>query len=107
MVHTEAVGQQPISLAPIPITQIVFPHSPSPLPNFSAPPVLPAPYEGHADVLGVPRFQKLSFLTFNGKDDPLAWLNKCQHFFRVQRTPEANKVWFVLFHMNGVAQHWY
>jgi hypothetical protein len=70
----------------------MFPHSPSPLPNFSTPSVLPAPYEGHVDALGVPHFQKLSFLTFNGKDDPLAWLNKCEHFFRVQRTPEADKV---------------
>jgi hypothetical protein len=69
--------------------------------------VLPAPYEGHADTLGVPRFQKLSFLTFDGKDDPLAWLNKCEHFFWAQRTPEADKVWLVSFHMNGVAQHWY
>jgi hypothetical protein len=46
------------------------------------PPAPPAPYEGHADALGVPRFQKLSFPTFDGKDDPLPWLNKCEHFFR-------------------------
>jgi hypothetical protein len=54
-----------------------------------------------------PRFQKLSFPTFDGADDPLAWLNKCEHFFRAQRTPEVDKVWLASFHMNGVAQHWY
>ena len=86
----------------MPITQIAFPHSPSPLPNFNALPILPAPY-----ALGVPRFQKLSFPTFDDKDDPLAWLNKCEHFFQAQRTPEADKVWLSSFHMNGVAQHWY
>jgi hypothetical protein len=31
-----------------------------------------------------PHFHKLSFPTFNGKDDPvgwLSWLNRCEHFF--------------------------
>jgi hypothetical protein len=71
------------------------------------PPAPPVPYEGHADALGVPRFQKLSFPTFDGRDDPLPWLNKCEHVFRVQRTPDADKVWLASFHMNGVAQHRY
>ena len=111
--------------APLPITQIPLPHSPSPLPTFSAPPPLnhydsysdgraysddhsaPGHYEGHPDARGVPRFQKLSFPMFDRADDPLAWLNKCEHFFRAQRTPEVDKVWLASFHMNGVAQHWY
>jgi len=93
----------------LPIHQIPFPHSPSPLPSFdmSLPQQQPAPYEGHADALGVPRFQKLNFPTFDGVDDPLGWLNKCDHFFRAQRTPEGDKVWLASFHMNGVAQQWY
>jgi hypothetical protein len=40
---------------------------------------------------------------FDGTDDPLAWMNKCEHFFRTQRMPETDKVWLASFHMNGVA----
>ncbi|XP_066355020.1 uncharacterized protein [Miscanthus floridulus] len=109
VVHTAAQGQQSGPPPMLPIHQIPFPHSPSPLPSFdmSLPQQQPAPYEGHADELGVPRFQKLNFPTFDGVDDPLGWLNKCDHFFRAQRTPEGDKLWLASFHMNGVAQQWY
>jgi len=121
VIHTAASAEPQVPSAPLPINQIPFPHSPSPLPTFSSPPPPPpshydghsegrgAPghYEGHADARGVPRFQKLSIPTFDGMVDPLAWMNKCEHFFRAQRTPEVDKVWLASFHMNGVAQHWY
>lgn len=57
--------------------------------------------------MGVPRFYKLTFLSYDGKDDPLSWLNKCEHFFRAQRTPAADRVWLASFHMMDTAQHWY
>jgi hypothetical protein len=44
---------------------------------------------------------------YDGKEDPLGWLNRCEHFFRVQRTREADKVWLASFHITGAAQHWY
>lgn len=50
---------------------------------------------------------KLSFPTYDGKDDPLGWLNKCEHFFRAQRTREADKVWLASFHLTGTSQHWF
>lgn len=31
---------------------------------------------------GVPRFYKLKFTKFDGRDDPLNWLNHCEQFFR-------------------------
>jgi hypothetical protein len=55
-----------------------------------APPQLhvpPAP-EGHT----MPRFHKLSFPTFDGKVDPLGWLNKCEQFFRAQHTLDTDRV---------------
>lgn len=58
-----------------------------------------------ADALGVPRFYKLSFPPFDGREDPLGWLNRCEHFFRAQRTRDADKVWLASFHMTGHAQH--
>lgn len=118
IVHTTAAGRG------VPITEISFPHSPLPIPVFSdfAPPlpalnpsapvpplphVVPSHYEDHADTAGVPHFRKLTFPTFDGKSDPLGWLNKCDHFFRAQRTPEHDKVWLASFHTTDVAQEWY
>jgi hypothetical protein len=61
--------------APVPITQINFPHSPSPVPSLSsimnagqvdvmAPPRVHVPPEPEA--AGVPRYHKLSFPTYDG-----------------------------------------
>ena len=106
IVHTTAAGPG------LPITQIPFPDSPSPLPNLSGlatvlPSMLPTHYEDQADTVGAPRFRKLTFPTFDGESDPLGWLNKCEHFFRAQRTPENDKVWLASFHMTNVAREWY
>ncbi|KAJ4786652.1 polyprotein [Rhynchospora pubera] len=56
---------------------------------------------------GVPRYYKLDFPTFDGKDDPLGWLNRCEQFFRGQRTMDEEKVWLASYHLLGVAQQWY
>jgi len=61
--------------------------------------------EEHGDSQGVPRFHKLSFPTYDDKEDPLGWLNHCESFFRGQLTREADKVWLASFHMTGSAQH--
>lgn len=98
-----AVASRPLS-----ITEIAFPHSPSPIPTVGA---SPTNSQGGADDDGegacVPRFHKLSFPTYDGKEDPLGWLNRCDHFFRAQRTRDADRVWLASFHMTSVAQHWY
>jgi len=92
----------------VPITQIPFPHSPSPIPNqqhHNFPPNhIP---EDHDEGVAIPRYHKLSFPAYDGKDDPLGWFNRCEHFFRAQRTRESDKVWLASFHMTGVAQHWF
>ena len=91
---------------PVPITQIQFPHSPSVIPQI--------PTHNHHDSqaaddegIGIPRYHKLSFPTYDGKEDPLGWLTKCEHFFRAQRTREADKVWLASFHLTGSSQHWF
>jgi hypothetical protein len=48
---------------------------------------------------------KLWFPTYDGSDDPLPWLHRCEQFFGVARTPE--KVWLASFYMQGAAQQWY
>ena len=56
-----------------------------------------------------PRFHPCAreFPTFDGKEDPLGWLNCCDHFFQAQHTPKQHKVSVTSFHMTGVAQHWH
>lgn len=58
-------------------------------------------------IRGAPRFHKLLFPTYDGKEDPLSWLNRCEQFFQGQRTMEEEKVWLASYHMTGVAQQWY
>jgi hypothetical protein len=102
VVHTTAASR------PVPITHINFPPSPSPVPSMGdPPPVVPLLQDDGAAGTGVPRFYKLTFPTFDGKEDPIGWLNRCEHFFRAQQTREADKVWLASFHMTGDAQHWY
>ena len=54
----------------------------------------------------VPRFHKLSFPTYDDKDDPLGWLNKCEQFFYGQQTRHADRVWLASYHLTGTAQQW-
>lgn len=49
---------------------------------------------------------KLDFPKYDGKDDPLLYLNRCEQFFRGVRTNE-DKVWWAVFHLTDRAQQWY
>ncbi|XP_037410060.1 uncharacterized protein LOC119272760 [Triticum dicoccoides] len=54
-----------------------------------------------------PRFQKMDFPKFDGKSDPLAFLNRCESFFHQQRIAEEEKVWMASYNLEGSAQLWY
>ena len=71
--------------------------TPSPLPH------LPTKPEGPA----VPRYHKLSFPTYDGKEDLLGWLLKCEQFFRGQQTCHTDWVWLTSYHLTGTTQMWY
>jgi hypothetical protein len=49
----------------------------------------------------------LEFPTFDSKEDPLPWLNRCETFFRGQNTPERHRVWYAAMHLAGAAQLWF
>jgi hypothetical protein len=49
---------------------------------------------------------KLLFPTFDGTEDPLPWLNRCDQLFKIQETPEDGKV-FLTSYMTGAASQWY
>ena len=38
-----------------------------------------------------PRYSRLEFPIYDGKNDPLAWLSRCDHYFRHQHIPEEKK----------------
>jgi hypothetical protein len=47
------------------------------------------------------------FPTYNGSEDPLSWLNRCEQFFHIQKTEEAGKVFLAAFYMTSDAAQWY
>jgi hypothetical protein len=62
-------------------------------PQSSRDPAISAARHGH----------KLLFPTYDGTEDPLPWLNRCEQFFRIQSTEEAGKVFLAAFYMTGDA----
>jgi hypothetical protein len=54
-----------------------------------------------------PRFQKMDFPKFDGKSDPLIFINRCESFFHQQRIVEEEKVWMASYNLDDAAQLWY
>ena len=54
-----------------------------------------------------PRFQKLDFPRYDGKSDPLLFVNRCESYFRQQRTMGEERVWMASYNLEGIAQHWF
>jgi hypothetical protein len=53
-----------------------------------------------------PRLQKMDFPRFNGKCNPLIFINRCESYFHQQRTmPE--EVWMASYNLEDMAQLWY
>ena len=49
----------------------------------------------------------MDFPKFDGKSDPLAFINRCESFFHQQRIAEEEKVWMASYNLEGPAQLWY
>jgi len=64
---------------------------------------------GHSDHHGdrPPRFQKLDFPKFDGKSDPLAFLNRCESYFHQQRIAAEEQVWMASYNLEDGAQMWF
>jgi len=108
---TSAAPTMSTTAPSLPITCIPFPHSPSPIPDgFTMPSFGASGAQGHggaSERLGVPRFNKIYFPYYDGAEEPLNWLHRCEQFFRSQRTLASDRVWLASYHMTGVAQTWY
>jgi hypothetical protein len=49
----------------------------------------------------------LDFPRFDGKSDPMIFINRCKSYFHQQRTMPEEKVWTASFNLDDVAQLWY
>lgn len=54
-----------------------------------------------------PRFQKMDFPKYDGKTDPLAFINRCESYFHQQRIIEEEQVWMASYNLEDVAQLWF
>jgi hypothetical protein len=55
----------------------------------------------------LPTTHKLEFLKFDNTSGPLPWLNRCESYFLVHRTPEHQRVAFAAFYLLDDAQLWF
>ena len=54
-----------------------------------------------------PKFQKMDFPRYDGKSDPLIFINRCESYFHQQRIMEEEKVWMASYNLEEGAQLWY
>jgi hypothetical protein len=54
-----------------------------------------------------PRFQKMDFPKFDGKSDPLAFINRCESYFHQQCIMEEEKLWMASYNLEAGAQLWF
>jgi len=54
-----------------------------------------------------PKFQKMDFPRYDGKTDPLIFLNRCESYFHQQRIMEEEMVWMASYNLEEGAQMWY
>ena len=54
-----------------------------------------------------PKFHKMDFPRYDGKTDPLIFINRCESFFHQQRIMEEEKVWMASYNLEDGAQLWY
>jgi hypothetical protein len=56
---------------------------------------------------GFPTTHKMDFPKYDGIDDPLSWLNRCERYFCVRHTLEHRRVVYALFYLTDDTQLWY
>jgi hypothetical protein len=56
---------------------------------------------------GFPTTHKMKSPKYDDMGDPLPWLNRCECYFRMQRTPKNRRVAYASFYLTNDAQLWY
>jgi hypothetical protein len=60
--------------------------------------------EGPRDLDRPPKFQELDFPRYDGKTNPMLFINKCESYFRQQRTLAEECVWMASYNLEVIAQ---
>ena len=63
------------------------------------------PFSGEHHQDRPPKFQKMDFPRYDGKSDPLIFINRCESYFHQQRIME--KVWMASYNLEEGAHLWY
>ena len=58
-----------------------------------------APVSGEHHNDRPPKFQKMDFPRYDGKTDPLIFLNRCESYFHQQRIMEEERVWMASYNL--------
>jgi hypothetical protein len=61
--------------------------------------------DGGEDI--IPTTHKLEFPKYDGTGDPLPWLNRCERYFMVHRTPEPKRIALAACYLLDDAQLWF
>lgn len=77
-----------------------IPHNQAKAPHVSATPSPAASFV-------VPKFTRLEFPRYDGRDDPIGWIHHCEQLFKAQSTLANEYVSMAAFHLIGVAQMWH
>ena len=64
------------------------------------------PFSGEHHQDRPPKFQKMDFPRYDGKSDPLIFINRCESYFHQQRIMKE-KVWMASYNLKEGAQLWY
>jgi len=54
-----------------------------------------------------PKHWRPEFPRYDGKSDPLAFLNQCESFFRQQRIMPEERTWMASYNLQEGAQFWF
>jgi hypothetical protein len=65
------------------------------------------PFSGEHHQDWPPKFQKMDFPRYDGKSDPLIFINRCESYFHQQWIMEEEKVWMASYNLEEGAQMWY
>jgi hypothetical protein len=60
--------------------------------------------EGQRDLDHPPKSQRLNFPRYDGKTDPMLFINKCESYFRQQRTMAEERVWMASYNLEEIPQ---
>jgi hypothetical protein len=67
----------------------------------------PRPSSGEHHQDRPPKHWRPEFPRFDGKGDPLPFINKCESFFQQQRIMPEERVWMASYNLHDVAHLWY